>query len=105
MPTGIQRLVGITNLRRVLLPGALRRKEGSNRSEKYESRDGNPGLHEPEPTEFRASRFALRCAACVLTPPTLSAPAVPGPTSLLTQARGSDYERRQVREHTCTKPT
>lgn len=53
MPPGVQRLVGITNPRRVLLPGALHRKDNSNRSEKYESRDGNPDLHEPEPTENR----------------------------------------------------
>ena len=52
MPPGVQRLVGITNLRRVLLPGALHRKGCSpNRSEKDENRDGNPELHQPEPSE------------------------------------------------------
>ena len=53
MPTGVQRLVGIAKPRRGFPPGARRRKGGSNRTEKDESRDGNPGLHEPEPTEFR----------------------------------------------------
>jgi hypothetical protein len=51
VPCGVQRLVGITNVRRVPLLGALHRKGCSNRSEKYESRDGNPDLHEPEPSE------------------------------------------------------
>jgi hypothetical protein len=45
----IQRLVGITNIRRVLLPGALHGQGSASRSEKYDSRDGNPDLHEPEP--------------------------------------------------------
>jgi hypothetical protein len=48
VPAGVQRLVGIADRRRpVPPPGAPRREGDSNRSEKYESRDGNPGLHQP----------------------------------------------------------
>jgi hypothetical protein len=59
VPTGVQRLVGIAPPRRVLPPGALRGKGGTNRSEKHESREGEPGLHNPEPTEFANGRPAI----------------------------------------------